>query len=255
MRKYALTREISDCFSDAIRVDPVPLDVAAARITHAAYREALAWLGAEVRVLPALSGQPDAVFVEDMAVVAGGRVLATRSGAEARRGEGPTVIAALADAGVVIPMMAPATLDGGDVLRVGNRLFVGLSGRTSGAGVAALAEAMDVHGLRVVPVPVRAGLHLKSAVSSPVEGMILVDAQVLDPVYFRAGGEVRMVPEGEGYAANTLGWGGKVLMPSGFPGTRALLAAEGLEVRELDTREIRKADGALTCMSIIYERP
>ncbi|MBN2798367.1 MAG: amidinotransferase [Deltaproteobacteria bacterium] len=254
MAVIAVTREVSACFADAITTwEGGQPDAELARRQHHSYLDALRWLGAELRTLPALSGAPDAVFVEDMAVVARGRVLATRSGAPARRAESPAVLEALAEAGELVQMSDPATLDGGDVLWVGDRMFVGVSGRTNRAGVAALAACFDPVGIRVIPVPVAAGLHLKSACSSPAPGLILVADAVLDPTPFRAAGRVLAVPPAESYAANSLGWGGRALLPAGFPVVSALLRAEGLEVRELDQSEIRKADGALTCMSVLFE--
>jgi dimethylargininase len=252
----AITRTISATFADAlaaVRPDP-PIDVARAREQHAAYVRALATLGLRPIELAADDRFPDACFVEDCAVVAGGLALVTRPGAVSRRGEVDAVAEALArDAKVeaVHRMESPATLDGGDCMLVGRTLYVGLSDRTNAAGVARARELFSPRGIDVVAVPMPRGvLHLK-CVCSPLGGERILLAEQTIPRETFAGLDVVMVPHEESYAANCLAHAGSALVSQGFPATHELLDKAGVRIIPLDTSEIRKADGALTCMSIV----
>ncbi|MBI3268208.1 MAG: type 3 dihydrofolate reductase [Planctomycetes bacterium] len=249
-----LVREVPASYARCLRRDPVAIDVAAARAQHAGYVSALREAGAEVVVLPADEGFPDASFVEDCAVVAGGRALLTRPGAPSRQGEVGPVADALARWYGVQRMEAPATLDGGDVLRVGRRLFVGLSGRTNLAGLECLERLAALDGLETVRVVVRAGLHLKSACGLAAPGLVLLAPGVLDPAPFEAAGlECLAVPEPVG--SNCLPLGDRILVSADCPGTLALLVARGLRACPVRVTEFHKGDGALTCLSIRVPSP
>lgn len=249
----ALTRAIPDSFVDAlaaVRPEP-PIDVARARAQHAAYRAALAGLGAEVVVLAADERYPDACFVEDTAVVAAGVALITRPGAPSRRGEGDAVAAALAERVDIATMDAPATLDGGDCLRLGRTLYVGRSARTNAAGIARAAEVFGPRGLRVVALDLPPGvLHLK-CVCAPLgdDRVLLVRGALAADVF--VGARPVWVPPEEAYAANAVAIGAGVLVADGFPRTREALEGAGFTVHALATSEVRKADGSLTCLSIL----
>lgn len=246
----AITRAIPDRFVDAIRTDPRPIHLAKARRQHQAYVRALRQLVDEVIELDADEAYPDCVFVEDTAVVAEGHALLTRMGHPSRRGEGHAVAEVLRTRGMVIHEMAePATLDGGDVLRVGDTLYVGRSGRTNGEGIAAAARIFGPLGLNVVPLDVD-GLHLKSTCSSPVASVVLVAPHTVSPAHFSAQ-HVIVVPEDEAHGANAVGAGNTVIVAGGCPTTRRALEDLGLRVIEVGTSEVRKAHGALTCCSII----
>jgi len=253
----ALTRRIPSTFADAtteIRPDP-PIEVERARGQHAAYVRALSGLGFDVIELDTDDRFPDACFVEDCAVLAGGVALITRSGAASRRGEVEPVAEALGRASVleaIHRMEAPATLDGGDCMLVGRTMFVGLSGRTNREGVARATEVFGSRGIRVVPVPLTeiGVLHLK-CVCSPLDAERVLLADETIPRETFAGLDVVPVPREEAYAANCVAHAGGVLVSAGFPATRAILEQRGLRVVPLDTSEIRKADGALTCLSIL----
>lgn len=251
----ALVRSVAPSFADALvqQAPGAPIDVALAQRQHAAYVAALRGLGLTVRELPAEAAYPDGCFVEDMAVVAVGRALIARSGAPSRRGEAPSVAAALAGAGLeVTEMAAPATLDGGDVLRVGRTLLVGRSERTNAAGVEALRGAFEPLGFAVRAVAVPAALHLKCYLSSPRPGLLLAARGRVAPAWLEGLGEVAWLPEEEAYAANVVGVGERVLVAAGHPQTQAALGSLGLEPVPLEVSEIAKADGSLTCLSVLY---
>jgi len=185
-------------------------------------------------------------------VVADGLALITRPGAPSRRGEVAALAAALAGRVELAHMEAPATLDGGDCLRVGRRIFVGRSARTNDAGIARLAELFAPRGYRVVAVDLPAGvLHLK-CVCSPLDDERVLVAEDMLPADTFADVALVTVPRAEAYAANCLALGGGALMSAGYPRARAAVEAAGLTVTALDSSEIRKADGALTCLSLLF---
>jgi len=252
--RLALTRPVSEsiarCQLTFQRREQI--DIGLAREQHAAYEQALAESGCTVERLPAADDLPDAVFVEDTAVVLDEIAIITRPGAEARRPEVGVVARRLAELGPVCAIDAPATVDGGDVLRAGRLLYVGLTSRTNQAGHRALARIAGPLGYAVIPVPVGACLHLKSAASWLGDDRILIDATRLPEAVF-AGLEVLVVPPGEAAAANVLALGDSVLIADGFPRTRALLEGMGASCRTVANSELAKAEGGLTCCSLILE--
>lgn len=252
----ALVRELPDSFAVALgQVEGAPsIDVGRARAQHAAYRAALQRLGHRVVALPADEALPDCCFVEDVAIIVGDRALLTRPGAASRRGEVAAVADALAGWPGLELHVTPegARLDGGDVLRVGDVLFVGQSRRTDAGGADALRRAFAPLGLSVVPVPVPEGvLHLKCHASSPVDGLVVVAEGATVAPYLPAGVRRVTVPQAEAYAANTVGAGDVLIVAAGFPETAARLRAEGFTLEVLDVSEFALADGSLTCLSLL----
>ena len=251
-----LVRQVSARYAECVREDArARIDVDLARRQHAGYVAALRALALDVEVLPGDDACPDACFVEDVAVITGRHALAARPGAPSRRPEVAPVAAALGRERVVVPIGSPATLDGGDVLRVGARLFVGLSARTNRDGVEALARFAESDGLHVTAVDVRAGLHLKSACSLVAPDLLVYDARALDDAQLaplRAAG-LRCLAAPEPWGANVLALGDAVLVSAAAPRTAALLAAER-DVRVVDVGEFHKGDGALTCLSLRVPR-
>jgi len=229
--------------------DP-PIDVARARAQHAAYVAALRAAGAEVVALTAEDALPDACFVEDCAVVAGGLALIARPGAASRRDEPPAVRAAIAARMPVRDMDAPATLDGGDCLRLGARLYVGRSSRTNAAGIARARAVFGEVGVDVIDVDVRDSLHLKSACSPLGDDAVLIAEGTLPPDTF---GSARVLSVPELAAANVVVVGRHALVPAGFPSAARAVAAAGLIPLAVDNSELRKADSALTCLSILLD--
>lgn len=251
MAAIAITREVPASFARALAATPQPIDVALARRQHARYREALDELGLDVVCVAADDDLPDCCFVEDTAIALDGLVIVTRPGAPSRQGETRAIAARLGDNIELAHVEAPATIDGGDCMRVGTTLYIGRSARTTAAGIARVAEIVEPRGLRVVAVDLPAGvLHLK-CVCTPLGGdRITIAEQTIARDVFR-GLDIVAIPADERYAANVLAYRGGVLVAEGYPRARDALAAAGLRVTALDMSEFRKADGALTCLSIL----
>jgi len=254
----AIVRGISATFRDAVVMHPTAeaIDVDRARLQHAEYVRALESAGLSVEVMPSLDSHPDACFVEDCALVAAGTALVTRPGAPSRRGETDSVAARLAvllgAEGRVERTHAPATIDGGDCLRVGRTWFVGRSIRTNAEGARRVRDVFGPLGLSVVEVPVEGFLHLKCVVSRIDDRAVLVAKGTVDLAAF-AGVEVVTIPREEAYAANAVVVNGAAIIAKGYPHARAALERRGLRIVELALSEIAKADGSLTCMSILLD--
>ena len=248
----ALLRGVPSSFASATAAEAPasPIEVALAREQHNAYARALVNAGLEVVSIPADDQHPDCVFVEDTVVVAGGRALITTPGLPSRRGEVAAVARALAPFLEVVWAGPGARLDGGDVLRVGRTLYVGRSGRSDAAGEAALEAAFGPLGFRVQAVEVPGALHLKCVCSSPGPGVVLLAEGTVEPKSFDA--RVLLTPAEDAHAANVVRAGDVVLAPVGFPRTHALLRDAGYAVVPLENSELRKADGSLTCCSVLF---
>lgn len=229
-----------------------PIDLVRAGQQHREYERCLAELGARVISLPAEPDLPDSVFVEDPALVLDEVAVIARMGVESRREEARGLGEALAPFRPLRHLTAPATLEGGDVMRVGRTLFVGASARTNSAGIEQLRGALAPFGYTVVQVAVRGCLHLKSACTYLGGDTILAHRAWIDMTPFQGFRIVDVAPE-EPWAGNTLTVGGTVLIPSAFPATAAILEKLGLRVRMLDISELMKAEAALTCSSLIFE--
>jgi dimethylargininase len=245
----ALVRPVSDSFDRALQRIPAPLDPEKARAQHALYVAALEEAGVAITWLPPAHALPDAVFVEDPAVICGASALVTIPGAASRRDEAASIGEALAGLGLDVRMQGRGRLDGGDVLRIGDRWFVGRTSRTDDAGIAALREACRGE---VVPVGVRDGLHLKSGATLAAPDLVVVDPRAVPPEAF-TGVEVLVTEEALG--ANVLALGDRVLVSAAAPLTAAALHRRGLRVVPLDMSEIHAADGALTCLSLRIPAP
>ena len=228
-----------------------PIDLARARAQHAAYRSALEALGVEVAVLPAEPGLPDAVFVEDTAVVVDECAVITRPGLDSRRGEIDTVAAALGPLRPLVHVSAPGTLEGGDVLRAGRTLFVGQTPRTNAEGTRQLAACLEPHGYEVLAATPTGCLHLKSAVTFVGDETVLVNPGWIDVGLFSRWQCVPVAPE-EPFGANALLVGDIVFTAASAPLTRRKLDALGFHTEVLDTSEFEKAEAALTCLSILF---
>ncbi|MEO5963046.1 MAG: dimethylargininase [Thermomonas sp.] len=249
----AITREVSPALAGC-ELSFVPrsaIDVALARRQHAAYCRALESLGCEVIELSALADFPDSVFVEDVALVFDEVAIATRPGAESRRGEGEAVHEVLGSLRTLLRIEAPGTLDGGDVLCIGKRVFVGISARSNQAGRAQLRELLAPHGYTVEGVATRDCLHLKSAVTQVAGDTLLVNlAWLADALPFADFQIIKVDPEEE-HAANAVRVGEAILYPDCFPMTHARLRAAGIKVTTVDVSELQKAEGAVTCCSLL----
>lgn len=252
--RTALTREVSRSIGNCelTHLARVPIDVAVARAQHAAYERALEDAGYDVERLPATDDMPDSVFVEDAAIVLDELAIATRPGADARRAEVPAVADALRRHRTVAALEAPATLDGGDVLRAGRRIFVGVSTRTNRDGVAQLRRLTAPFGYTVTEVIVGGCLHLKSAVTAASDSVLVVNPDWLPADAFREFERVAVHPA-EPAAANVLRLHDRLIVASAYPRTAERLAARGFRVVAVDAGELAKAEGAVTCCSVIVE--
>jgi dimethylargininase len=250
----ALTRAVSPSIVDCelTHLEREPIDYAGAAAEHAEYERRLAELGATVRRLPAAPSLPDAVFVEDTAIVVDEIAVITRPGAESRRPETVTVASELAEYRRCVAIEPPGTLDGGDVLVVDREVYVGRSTRTNDAGVEQLRRALEPLGFRVTPIPVTRCLHLKSAVSRVAGRTLLVNPDWIAPEAFPGYVQVCVDPAEPG-AATALALGGAVLHPAHYARTRARLAAAGLTVIPVPMTEMAKAEAGMTCCSIVFE--
>lgn len=250
----AVTREPAQSLGrcELTYVERAAIDVGRAGAQHRAYRRALEGCGARVVVLPAVEELPDSVFVEDTAVVLDELAVLASPGAASRRGEVKLIEPELARHRALERTSPPATLEGGDVLRVGRRLFVGLTPRTNRAGVEALRRISAPHGYEVLAAEPRGCLHLKTACTAVSDETILLNPSWVDADVF-AGYERVAVHPAEPWAANTARVGGAVLVGAAFPRTAELLARRGLDVRVVDASEFAKAEGGLTCMSLLFD--
>lgn len=227
------------------------IDVERAQRQHEAYAEALRGSGVDVRVLRINEDCPDGVFVEDVAVVLDEVAVITTMGTASRRAEIPAVRRAIAEYRDIADVAPPATLEGGDVLRVGRTLFVGLSSRTNPAGVAALQEVAGPLGYAVAPVDVPGALHLKTCITALDDETCLVNRRWLDPASF-AGIKLIDVAPGEPWGANVLRLEHRVIMNAACPATTAIVRDLGYRVEIVDISEFGKAEAGLTCMSLLF---
>lgn len=254
MTSIAITRDVSSSINDCELAfhQRQRIDVAKAIAQHEAYRDCLAELGARIVSLPEEPGLPDAVFVEDAAVVLDEIAVIANMGALSRRPETASLAEALARYRPLHFLREPATLDGGDVSRIGRFLFVGLSRRTNQHGLEQLHDLVRPHGYQVQAIEVTACLHLKSACSYVGTGTILVNRSWIDVKPLREF-ELLDVPGDEEGAANALLLNDVVVMPRSAPKTHSLLEKRGFRVRTVDVSELQKAEAGVTCCSVIFE--
>ena len=232
-------------------MDRVPIDSALALAQHEEYQAALRRCGASIVRLPGSEALPDCVFVEDTAIVVDEVAVMMSMGAASRRDEVPAIEAALRDFRPLARVELPATIDGGDVVRSGRELFVGLSQRTNSAGVDALRSILSPFNYTVVGVPVLDCLHLKSACSALPDGSFLVNANLIDAGPLD-GRRLVPVPESEPLAGDVLVIGEHIIVSDAFPETHALLASLGWDVIPVSVSEFAKAEGGVTCLSLVF---
>jgi dimethylargininase len=252
-RLRAITRELSPAIArcELTHLAREPIDYARAVAQHEAYLQLLASLGIALTRLPAAAELPDAVFVEDAAIVLDELAVITRPGAAARRPELLAVSEALRAWRPIAQIAAPGTLDGGDVLRVERTLYVGLSSRSNAAGAAQLQALVAPHGYAVETVAVSGCLHLKSAVCAIDATRVLLNPAWCDVQAFGGFARLAIDPD-EPFAANLLRLDDCVIMAAAFPRTTARLRAERVVVHTVDMSELAKAEGAVSCCSLLF---
>jgi dimethylargininase len=248
----AITREVSPSINKCELSFHArqPIDVAKAVAQHKAYQDCLAQLGVRIVSLPAEPDLPDAVFVEDAAVVVDEVAIITNMGAPSRRPEGRTIADMLSRYRPVKFLAEPATPDGGDALRIDRKIFVGLSQRTNREGFSALRHILGAYGYQVKPIEVRDCLHLKSACSYIGNNTVLANRSWIDPVPLREF-ELVDVPADEPAGANALLIKDVVIIAASFPKTRTSLEQRGFRARTVDLSELQKAEAGITCGSLI----
>ncbi|MFC2083404.1 dimethylarginine dimethylaminohydrolase family protein [Candidatus Bipolaricaulota bacterium] len=254
MAQYAITREISASLGqcELTHQARLPIDLALARQQHARYEKALERLECTLLRLPEEPELPDAVFVEDMAVVLDEVAIVTRPGAIPRRAEIESVATALLPYRSMMRIEPPGTLDGGDVLVVGRDVYVGISSRTNQHSVDQMKHLLAPYDYQVHGVNVHGCLHLKSAVTAVAENTLLVNPEWIDSSLF-AGYEIIRIDPGEVYGSNGLLIGESVVYPVTFPRTAERLDTRGIRLEFVDLSELAKAEGAVTCCSLVFE--
>jgi dimethylargininase len=248
----AITREVPASITrcELTHLARVPIDYARAVAQHEGYEGALRAAGCTVERLPAAPELPDSVFVEDVAVVFDEVAIVARPGAPSRRGEPPSVAGALAKFRPLRFIEAPGTLDGGDVLRAGRRVFVGRSSRTNADAIAQLRALLVPFDYTVHAVETTGCLHLKSAVTTLADDWLLINALWIDAAPF-AGFRLTAVDPAEPFSANVLRVGGTIVCAAAWPRTRARLDAAGLQTVAVEVSELAKAEAGVTCCSLI----
>lgn len=248
----AITRDVSPSIARAelTHMERVPIDYERARDHHEQYREVLTSLGCEVISLPADATYPDCVFIEDTAVILDDMAVITRPGADSRRGEVTIVAEALAQYRPLVHIEAPGTLDGGDVLVLRDRIYVGNSSRSNDD---AIRQLRALTGREVIRVDVHGALHLKTAVTAISDDTLLINREWVDVAPF-AGFKLIDIAAEEPFAANAVRLGDTLIYPVAFTKTRAILESHGFDVRAVEADELAKAEGGVTCCSLLVAR-
>jgi dimethylargininase len=249
----AITREVSPAIGDCelTHLPRCRIDASQAQTQHAAYEDCLVRLGCRLRRLAAEPALPDSVFVEDTCVVLEELAVMSRPGAPSRRGETHSVAEVLKEYRDLRYIEAPGTLDGGDVLVHGKTVYVGQSTRTNREAAEQMQRLLGPLGYRVHAIEVRECLHLKSAISLVAEDIVLVNRSWVDVAGFRDLSVLDVDPS-EPWAGNALLVAGVVLYPQAFPWTRQRLEQAGIEVVTVDLSELHKAEGGVTCCSVVF---
>ena len=249
----ALVRRPSSRLGDGLvtHVERVAVDAGLAAEQHAAYVQALRDAGWDVAEVAPADNLPDSAFVEDTVVVCGDLAILARPGAPERAAEVEATEHVLRDRGLeIVRIEEPGTLDGGDVLQVDDRIYVGRGGRTNEAGIEQLRAHAGTRGRTVVAVPLRDVLHLKSAVTALPDGTVVcADPSVLDTSPLPP---LQDVPEEGGSHVVLLG-GDRILMASSAPRSAELFASMGFDVTTVDISEFEKMEGCVTCLSVLID--
>lgn len=250
---YAIVRDVPEsfnrCVSNSNTYDDI--DTELAKLQHQQYCKTLSLLGINLIRLDTDDSLPDCCFTEDTAVIIDDLAIITSPGIESRVAETIALEKTLALYKGIFRISQPGTIEGGDVLRIERTLYIGISSRTNSEGIRQMAAILEPRGYCIVPVEIRNTLHLKSVCTYLGNGLIIVAEGYFDLNIF-SGFEKIIVPEEEAYCANCLSVNRRVIIPKGFPKTKELLEEKGLLVIELEMSEFRKADGALTCLSVIF---
>jgi len=256
MGTIAVTRELAAAIANC-ELTFLPrskIDFARAQQQHLDYQSALSSLGCEVVVVPAPPGLADSVFIEDTALVLDDIAVMLRPGVASRQPEVAGVADVLRQYKPLKTIEPPGTIDGGDLLRLGNTIFAGLSTRSNQSGIQQLRDIVADFGMTVETVETTKCLHLKSAVSEVAPGTLLINTDWISSSAFK---DFELIPvdKEETHAANALRIGKDLIYPSSFPRTMDALVSRGIDVLPVDLTELQKAEGAVTCCSLIFAAP
>jgi dimethylargininase len=245
----AVSRSIVNC--ELTHLERIPIDLENARHQHHAYEQALRSLGVEVLSLAEEPDLPDSVFVEDTAIVLDECALLTRPGADSRKPEVDTIARALTPFRTLYRVEAPGSVDGGDVLTVGKTLWVGLTTRSNSSAIEQMQEFLRPHGYTVRGVKVNGCLHLKSAVTQAGDETLLINPDWVQKSDFPRMKFIDVDPS-EPSAANLLLVGKAAVYQPAYPRTLERLEVAGIHPLLVDASELAKAEGALTCCSLLF---
>ena len=250
----AITRGVSPRFNNCeiTHIERTPINLDTARAQHQNYVKALKNLGYDVLELPAEVDLPDSVFVEDTAIILPEVAVITRPGADSRKPETTSIAQALSSHTKIVYIREPATVDGGDVLVLRKKIFIGLSTRSNSEAVDQLNELLKEYGYEVTGVQLHGCLHLKSAVTRVDDKTLLINKNWVDIKPFANYNLIDVDPS-EPYAANCLPVGDGIIYPTSFPKTRVVLEARGYKIVSVEVDELAKAEGAVTCCSLILD--
>ncbi|HCR71109.1 MAG TPA: dimethylargininase [Anaerolineae bacterium] len=250
----AITRKISPSFNECeiTHIERIPIDIEIARQQHTEYVHALEEVGCEVIELPEEPELPDSVFVEDTAFILPELAVITRPGADSRKPETETIIKALSPYKALIHVSEPATIDGGDVLVLNKNIYVGLSSRSNLSAIEQLNQLLNQYGYQAIGVTLTDCLHLKSAVTKVDEENLLINKDWVDESHFSDFNLIE-VHASEPYGANCLPVRGHIIYPYTFPKTQSKMEAKGFKIKNVNLDELAKAEGAVTCCSLIIE--
>lgn len=248
----AITRKVSPRFNECeiTHIERTPIDVDTARAQHNDYVKTLSQLGCQVIELPEEPDLPDSVFVEDTAFILPEVAVITRPGADSRKPETESIARALSPHRPLVRVSAPASVDGGDVLVLGKTIYIGLSTRSNMEAVEQLNESLGRFGYTVVGLALTDCLHLKTAVTRVDDRTLLINKNWVDADHFN-GFDLIEVDASEPFAANCLPVNGSIIYPTTFPRTRHKLEEKGFRVVNVNLEELAKAEGAVTCCSLI----
>ena len=248
----AITRKISSRFNECevTHIERTPIDLDVARAQHEEYVNALASLGCQVIELPEEPDLPDSVFVEDTAFILPEVAVITRPGADSRKPETESIIRALSPHRPLVHVTEPGTVDGGDVLVLGKNIYIGISTRSNDSAVRQLQELLAKYGYTVTAVEMHDCLHLKTALTKVDDKTLLINPNWVDTSHFKGFDWIEVDPS-EPFAANCLPVGDGIIFPTAFPKTKQKLEQKGYKIQAVNVAELAKAEGAVTCCSLV----
>jgi len=251
--KYAIVRRVPNSYDRCIRPCEFEntINVEVAKAQHAQYCDVLEQLGLTLIRIDPDDRFPDCCFVEDTAIVIGDNAVISNMASKSRTGEEVEVKSTLSKYKDIYEINPPGTIDGGDVLRINERIYIGLSERTNQFAIQQINTSISDCGYQIIPIEIRHILHLKSACTHIGNDYVILSSGHFDEKIFSEYHKI-IVSEKEAYSANCLSVNGKVLIQKGYPNTRKLIENEGFETIEIEVSEFRKGAGSLTCLSIIF---